>query len=64
MYTVIIVYFFENYVSFYILSCLFDISNKICSNDTRNIIEMDAIRHIFIKNNYPEHLIDQKFEKF
>jgi hypothetical protein len=47
-----------------LIGCLLDRSFKICSNNQQKIIEMEELRELLIKNNYPQQVIDKEFEKF
>jgi hypothetical protein len=37
-----------------LIGCLLDRSFKICSNNQQKIIEMEELRELLIKNNYPQ----------
>jgi hypothetical protein len=47
-----------------LIGCLLDRSFKICSNNQQKIIEMEELRELLIKNNYPQQVIEKEFEKF
>ena len=47
-----------------LISCLLDRSFKICSTNEQKIVEMEELRNLLIKNNYPSYIIDKQFEKF
>ena len=47
-----------------LISCLLDRSNKICSSVQQKIIEMEEIRNLLAKNNFPAHIIQKEFDKF
>ena len=47
-----------------LIRCLLDRSNKICSSIEQKIIEMEEIRNILLKNNYPSHIINKEYEKY
>ena len=41
-----------------------NLSNKISSNDEQKIIEMEQLRDLLLRNNYPIKIIEREFEKF
>ena len=47
-----------------LIRCLLDRSNKICSTAEQKIIEIEEMRNMLIKNNYPTQVIDKEVEKF
>jgi hypothetical protein len=47
-----------------LIGYLLDRSFKICSNNQQKIIEMEELRELLIKNNYPQQVIEKEFEKF
>ena len=47
-----------------LISCLLDRSFKICSSEKQKLIEMEQLRDLLIKNNYPSQIIEKEFEKF
>jgi hypothetical protein len=47
-----------------LIGCLLDRSFKICSNNQQKIIEMEELRDLLIKNNYPQQIIQKEFDKF
>jgi hypothetical protein len=47
-----------------LIGCLLDRSYKICSNNQQRIIEMEELRDLLLKNNYPQQIIQNEFDKF
>ena len=47
-----------------LIGCLLDRSYKICSSTEQKIVEMEQLRSILIKNNYPPQIIEIEFERF
>ena len=46
-----------------LIKCLLDRSNKICSKDEQKVDEMQQLRDLLLKNNYPNKIIEKEFEK-
>ena len=46
-----------------LIKCLLDRSNKICSKDEQKVVEMQQLRDLLLKNNYPNKIIEKEFEK-
>jgi len=47
-----------------LLKCLLNRMKKICSNEEKTLIEMEQLRELMMKNNYPTNIITQEFDKF
>ena len=47
-----------------LIGCLLDRSYKICSTDEQKVIEMEELRILFLKNNYPQQISETEFERF
>ena len=47
-----------------LIKCLLDRSNKICSKDEQKVVEMQQLRDLLLKTNYPNKIIEKEFEKF
>jgi hypothetical protein len=47
-----------------LISCLLDRSFKICSSEKQKLIEMEHLRELLIRNNYPNQIIEKEFDRF
>ena len=47
-----------------LIRCLLDRSFKICSSERQKDIEMEQLRILLLKNNYPKQIIEKEFNKF
>jgi hypothetical protein len=47
-----------------LISCLLDRSFKICSSEKQKLIEMEQLRELLIRNNYPNQIIEKEFDRF